>query len=314
MQKNLDIVETLEKDFHLAHAINDTNDFCSSNKTEHIDCPDNNFTIMDGKAFILESFEQELSETHLKQQNQHLKVLLQEIKQSREIDLVKSEFLAMVSHELRTPLNSIMGFSELLKDEILGDLTSKQKNYCQDIYNSAQYLLSLINDILDLSKMDANKMQLDLEMINLPYLLKNCFKTLQELFITANVNLHLVITDDIHNALLDPRKFKQIILNLLSNALKFTPTGGTVTLKVEKNSNNMLVVQIIDTGIGMSEDNLKHLFKPFCQFTNQKGTGLGLVMVKRLVELHNGTVSVASMPNEGTTFTLQMPILFSLDL
>jgi PAS domain S-box-containing protein len=242
------------------------------------------------------------------------KKLQEQAQQLETVSQAKSDFLANMSHELRTPLNAIIGFSELLKDGIVGTLRFKQKEYAQDIFNSGKHLLSLINDILDLSKIEAGKMSLNLEKTHLPTVFNNSLFIVKEKALAHQIDLSLDIEDGMEDIFLDPRRMKQIIYNILSNAVKFTPDGGKVKIKVwqEKSPIHNLKFSIEDTGIGISEENKKKLFEPFEQINsnagkNQDGTGLGLAMVKRLVDLHNGTIEVSSVENQGSIFTITLP-------
>ncbi|MBF0342627.1 MAG: response regulator [Nitrospirae bacterium] len=235
--------------------------------------------------------------------------------QLEESNRLKSEFLANMSHELRTPLNAIIGFSEVLKDGILGDLTEEQRDYINDIFTSGQHLLSLINDILDLSKIEAGKMTLDLEKVTMASLLENSLSIIKEKAMAHGIRLTLDIQEGIGDIYVDARKTKQVVYNLLSNAVKFTPDKGAVSLTarvISGSGERFLEILVQDTGIGMSEEGMKRLFRPFEQIDGTlsrryEGTGLGLAMVKRLVELHGGTVSVVSQEGKGSCFTVRLP-------
>lgn len=233
---------------------------------------------------------------------------------------MKSEFLANMSHELRTPLNAIIGFSELLRDGVTGKLTKTQQEHVSLIYNSGQHLLSLINDILDLSKIEAGKLILQPSVFNLYPLLENSLALFSE---KANKN-HIQLTLDFeakHCTLYaDERKIKQILYNLISNAVKFTNEGGKVgltaslTKKIDDVGKEVagVLIAIKDSGIGIEPADLTKLFQPFGQLDGSltrhyEGTGLGLVMVKRLVELHGGQVSVVSNINKGSCFSFWLP-------
>ncbi len=230
---------------------------------------------------------------------------------------LKSEFLANMSHELRTPLNAIIGFSEILKDGVLGELSAQQTDYCLDIFTSGQHLLSLINDILDLSKIEAGKMVLEAEEINAGELLKGSLSVVKEKALTHGIKLDSNIAEGVGSIYADPKKFKQVVYNLLSNAVKFTPDGGKVALracrrKEEGRPWDVLEVSVSDTGIGISEEGMKKLFRPFEQLDSSlakkyEGTGLGLALTKRLVELHGGTVHVSSGLGKGSVFTVLFP-------
>ena len=223
-----------------------------------------------------------------------------------------------------------------MKDGLIGLLTPKQTDYVNDIFRSGQHLLSLINDILDLSKIEAGKMNLDLEKVNIPILVESSLSIIKEKAYNHSIQLKLDMENDVGDMFVDTRKFKQIIFNLLSNAVKFTPDGGVVTISAyrihglsldalteggeesdndqggEDISEDLLELSVTDTGIGISEEDLKKLFQPFQQAdasTSRKyeGTGLGLTMVKRLTELHGGSISVTSEIDKGSCFTICVP-------
>ncbi|HEV2608373.1 MAG TPA: response regulator, partial [Xanthomonadaceae bacterium] len=248
---------------------------------------------------------------------------------------MKSEFLATMSHELRTPLNAIIGFSEALKDGLMGAMSDSQQEYIGDIFTSGQHLLSLINDILDLSKVEAGMMALELETCDLGSLLSNSLAIVREKAAAQRIQLDLELGEDLGAPLLDVRKTKQIVYNLLSNAVKFSAKGGHVVLRarrvprssvgkmygswpvhgfplVENEYQEFLEIWVRDGGIGISEKNMTKLFNAFTQIDSSlarrfEGTGLGLAMVKQLAELHGGTVAVASSEGEGTCFAAWLP-------
>jgi PAS domain S-box-containing protein len=248
---------------------------------------------------------------------------------------MKSEFLANMSHELRTPLNTIIGFSEILKDGLLGGLTAKQHEYISDIFGSGQHLLSLINDILDLSKVEAGKMTLDLEPVNVASLFANSLSVVKEKAAGHHITLKLDIAEGLDEICVDARKAKQIIYNLLSNAVKFTRDGGEVSLHVRRvsraqvgqpsgnwpsrafaladnNCPEFLEISVADNGIGIAAAAMEKLFQPFSQLDSglarkYEGTGLGLVMVKQLTALHGGTVAVESAEGQGARFNVWLP-------
>jgi len=223
----------------------------------------------------------------------------------------KSEFLANMSHELRTPLNAIIGFSEVLKERMFGDLNPKQLEYAADIYGSGQHLLSLINDILDLSKVEAGYMSLDIQEFDVPAAVKNCGMLIRERVMRQRLHFESTVDPAIGKWPADERKFKQVVLNLLSNAVKFTPSGGSVELRA-KIEDDRLVVSVRDTGIGISAEDRAAIFQEFHQVrtpggARHEGTGLGLALSRRLVELHHGTLTVESAPGRGSTFTASFP-------
>jgi PAS domain S-box-containing protein len=249
---------------------------------------------------------------------------------------MKSEFLATMSHELRTPLNAIIGFSEALKDGLVGPMSESQSEYTGDIYTSGQHLLSLINDILDLSKVEAGMMTLELESADLDHLLHGSLSIVKETAQSHRVRLELKIDEAIGSVQLDQRKTKQIVYNLLSNAVKFSDTDGLVTLTarlVPRSSvgsiecpwpvqsfslpksefTQFMEFDIQDSGIGISAANLSKLFRAFSQIDSSlsrrfEGTGLGLAMVRQLAELHGGTVAVASSEGLGSRFVVWLPV------
>jgi PAS domain S-box-containing protein len=261
----------------------------------------------------------------LNNQNQykHLKALSEQLKQRgneisqknaalEQSNRLKTEFLANMSHELRTPLNAIIGFSEVIKDKLLGDLNDEQEDYVKEIFDSANHLLSLINDILDLSKIEAGKMSVTLELVNLSELLRNSLSIIKEKAHAKKIILKLDVDEEADFVEVDSRKFKQIIFNLLSNAVKFTPDGGEVRVTATRQEKELLL-EVQDTGIGIEADQIKLLFQPFIQLDGSlarqfEGTGLGLAMVKRLVELHHGTVNVTSEIDKGSCFSVRLPI------
>jgi signal transduction histidine kinase len=231
----------------------------------------------------------------------------------QEANQAKSDFLANMSHELRSPLNAIIGFSEVLQEGQAGELNTRQKDYCAEIFNSGQHLLSLINDILDLSKIEAGKMTLELEKINLPLLLDSCLSIIREKALAHNIALHTRVGEGVGDALVDVRKFKQMVFNLLANAVKFTPDGGRILLQAQRTPSGQLEFSVLDSGIGIAEKDLQRLFTPFEQLDSSlarkfEGTGLGLSMVRRLAELHGGTVNVSSELGKGSCFTVRIPL------
>ncbi|MBW4600658.1 MAG: response regulator [Calothrix sp. FI2-JRJ7] len=222
----------------------------------------------------------------------------------------KSAFLATMSHELRTPLNAIMGLSQLLQQEVVGTLNKKQHEYINCIYTSGQHLLALINDILDLSKVEAGREELMLISISIPDIVRNVISTVLE---SANIK-KLQLADNIEAGLetcfADERRLKQMLLNLLTNAIKFTQEG-TVSLEV-KQVEHGIAFTVTDTGIGIEPSNFQSLFEPFRQLDNQlnrqyEGTGLGLALTQKLARLHGGDLTVESTLGVGSRFTLLLP-------
>jgi signal transduction histidine kinase len=224
----------------------------------------------------------------------------------------KSDFLANMSHELRTPLNAIIGFSEVLMEKMFGELNEKQLDYSKDIHESGKHLLSLINDILDLSKIEAGRMDLDLASFHLPTALSNALTLVRERAQRHGVELGLDVDARIGDFIADERKFKQIVLNLLSNAVKFTPDGGRVDVSAKMNG-SAVEVAVRDTGIGIAPEDQAAVFEEFKQvgrdYTRKsEGTGLGLALTKRFVELHGGEIRLDSVVGRGSTFSFTLPI------
>lgn len=239
---------------------------------------------------------------------------------------MKNEFLANMSHELRTPLNAIIGFSELLKEGVSGELNKKQQEHAGLIYSSGQHLLSLINDILDLSKIEAGKLVLNRSDFDLTHILEHSLTLLREKSNKKHIQLLLQVELVRTSIYADERKIKQILYNLLSNAVKFTNEGGVVkikaftTQKVNKEGKEIEVMSISveDNGIGIAEHDLSKLFQPFAQLDGSlnrhyEGTGLGLAMVKRLVELHDGQVEVTSQIGKGSCFSFWIPFVTKIE-
>lgn len=292
-------------------------------------------------ARLADSHERERSKTkdlqRLTAQLESVNNLLAEKNQQlQEVSQLKSDFLANMSHELRTPLNAIIGFSEVLKDGLVGEITPKQHEFVSDIFASGQHLLSLINDILDLSKIEAGRMTLDLDTQDVDAMLRNSLSIVKEKTTAHAISLQLDVAEPLGMALLDTRKTKQIVFNLLSNGVKFTADHGQVTLQARKVKRavietwatqqptslqmplppsaftDFLEIAVIDTGLGISAADVPHLFQAFSQIDSSlsrvsEGTGLGLALVLKLAYLHGGTVALASTPERGSTFTVWLP-------
>jgi signal transduction histidine kinase len=242
--------------------------------------------------------------------------LFQELaRKSAELEVAnrhKSEFLANMSHELRTPLNAIIGFSEVLVERMFGEMNDKQDEYVRDIHSSGRHLLSLINDILDLSKVEAGRMELELERFDLPQAVQNALMLVRGRADAHGIRLESSIDARLGEFVGDQRKIKQILLNLLSNAVKFTPDGGRVSVAARA-IDGMVEVSVADTGIGIAPEDHPAVFEEFRQVgtdyvRKREGTGLGLALTKRFVELHGGTIGVKSAPGEGSTFTFTLPV------
>jgi signal transduction histidine kinase len=223
----------------------------------------------------------------------------------------KSEFLANMSHELRTPLNAIIGFSEVLTERMFGELNEKQDEYLKDIYASGQHLLSLINDILDLSKIEAGRMELELADFDLPSAIDNALTLVRERATRRGITLGRTIDERLGMVRGDERKVKQVLLNLLSNALKFTPEGGRIDISARL-QDVAAEIAVADTGVGIAPEDQEAVFEEFRQVGTAdkkvEGTGLGLALSRKFIELHGGTIWVKSQVGAGSTFTFTLPV------
>jgi PAS domain S-box-containing protein len=232
---------------------------------------------------------------------------------------LKNEFLANMSHELRTPLNAILGMTEVLQEEIYGLLNQQQTKSLHTIEESGRHLLSLINDILDLAKIEAGKVKLEISPVSAEGIANACLRFIKELALKKHLKTSMTFDYAVTIIQADERYLKQILLNLLSNAIKFTPKRGAVNLEIRGNAEQGVVDFIVsDTGIGIAEEDMKHLFKPFMQLDSglnraHEGTGLGLSLVYRLTEMHGGSVSVESELGKGSRFTISLPWQHNLD-
>ncbi|OUC04266.1 MULTISPECIES: sensor histidine kinase [Ehrlichia] len=240
------------------------------------------------------------------------------LKEAKEVaeqeNISKSQFLANISHELRTPLNSIIGFSEMMKAESMGAIENiHYKEYINDIHNAGVHLLSLINDILDFSKAEADKLVVEFVKFDLGKIVSSCFNMMLPRAEQAKVKLEKVLPPNKAVMIADPKRMKQVIINLLSNSIKFTPENGCVKLVVEYDlEEEVVIIEIIDNGIGIAQQDLYKVMSIFGQVDSRharkyEGTGLGLPLSKKLVELMNGVFKIKSEPNLGTIVTLTFP-------
>jgi len=223
----------------------------------------------------------------------------------------KSAFLANMSHELRTPLNAIIGFSQVLREKLFGELNEKQDEYVGDILSSSDHLLALINDILDLSKVEAGQVELEIAPFSLREALERGVVMVKERALKDGVELGLAIDPSVDVVEADERRIRQVVFNLLSNAVKFTPAGGSVEVRSAQ-INSEVQISIADTGPGIASEDQERIFEEFQQtevgIEQREGTGLGLALSKRLIELHGGRIWVESASGEGSTFTFTLPL------
>ncbi|MEE3717244.1 response regulator [Tumidithrix elongata RA019] len=273
------------------------------------------------KRVISYSIERSQFQRVLQQTNEQLAAINLELVNTTRL---KDEFLANMSHELRTPLNAILGMSEGLQEEVFGEINERQQKSIALIERSGRHLLELINDILDISKIEAGKLELNISSVSVQQLCEASFAFVKQQAAKKSIHLNMDIQENLGEILCDDRRMKQVLLNLLNNAVKFTMVGGSVTLVVKQvddkapfgsngdRASNSLSFSVIDTGIGISPEDMGKLFKPFVQIDgslNRKyaGTGLGLTLVKQIIELHSGTIEVQSQPARGSCFTVTIP-------
>src|SRR5947207_509621 len=238
--------------------------------------------------------------------------LLQQYRRVQEVNRLKSEFLANMSHELRTPLNAIIGFTELIYDEEVGPISEEQKEYLGDTLSSSRHLLQLITDVLDLAKIEAGKMTFLPEPVDLEELAGEVRNILRPLTAAKRLHIEMEIDARLGRVTVDPAKLKQVLYNYLSNAIKFTPEEGQVTIRLRGEGEDAFRLEVEDTGIGIEPENLGRLFVEFQQLdaglTKQyQGTGLGLALTRRIVEAQGGKVGVHSTPGQGSTFFATLP-------
>jgi len=267
---------------------------------------------------LLEKLEERVKERtrELEKANAELELRKTEAENARLVadaaNRAKSEFLANMSHELRTPLNAILGFSEMMLMGIAGELTQKQKDYINNIYLAGEHLLKLINEILDLSKIEAGRVEIEYSDVNINKLINESLIFFKEKTFKHGIKIIVNIIDNVNNIKADEKKLKQVLVNLLSNAVKFTPDGGTIKVSA-KNQGNFLEISVEDTGPGIRKEDIETLFNPFVQLESpyhkkHGGTGLGLAISKRIVEAHGGKIWVESQLNNGSRFIFRIPI------
>jgi len=227
-------------------------------------------------------------------------------------EMLKSEFLANMSHGLRTPLNVIIGFSELMRDEVPGKINDEQRQCLEDVLGSSQHLLNLINEVLDLSKIESGKAELNLTNLALAGVIEPLARTVLPVLAPGQHSLDVEIEKELPLVHADKAKVSEVLLNLLSNATKFTPDGGKLKIEAVR-ENNWCQVSVIDNGIGIKKEDQEQIFEPFCQLDNpltkeKSGTGLGLPLVKQIIEKHGGQIWVESEYGKGSRFTFTLPL------
>lgn len=248
----------------------------------------------------------------LKETLRYTEAELVSLKRAEAVERVKSQFVANMSHELRTPLNSIIGFSEMLEDGIVGDLETDQQEVVKDILGSAKHLLNLINEILDISKVEAGKMDLSLTIENIQSICEDTTNQIAPLLMKNKLTINKIYKTDRYTVEVDAFRIKQVLLNLLSNAIKFSPANSQIDLVIDERDSNTLMVSISDKGIGIRKEDFGKIFKEFSQVDEShtrkyQGTGLGLALSKKLIENHNGMIWFDSEYGKGTTFTFTLP-------
>jgi two-component system cell cycle sensor histidine kinase PleC len=248
-------------------------------------------------------------EQHVAQRTRSIELVLKEAQQANRF---KSEFLANMSHELRTPLNAIIGFSEFIAEDLAGGNLAAYREYAEDIRWSGLHLLDLVNDILDLAKVEAGKAVLDERRINVGELVASCIRLAIARHGESTREIETEIQPDLPPLLADERNLKQILINLLSNAIKFTARTGNIRISAAIDAEGQLALAVSDTGMGINPDDVSRVLKPFEQAETgfareQHGTGLGLPLVKSLVELHGGKFQLESRPGKGTVASILFP-------
>lgn len=261
-------------------------------------------------AAIRDITERKLQEEEIRRKNLELE---EQNRRVQEANRLKSEFLANMSHELRTPLNGIIGFSEFLIDEKPGPLNPQQREYLNDILNSGRHLLRLINDVLDLAKVESGKMELIPQTFSIRKSIEEVCSIISPTAMVKHLTIKTNISSNVDIVTLDPQKFKQILYNLTSNAIKFTKEGGMVEIIVNPYDHNQIQIQVKDTGIGIKKEDFNRLFVEFQQLDSSstrryQGTGLGLALTKKIVELQKGTISLESEVGKGSIFTVILPV------
>ena len=260
-------------------------------------------------AIIRDVTEQKLAEEKIRSANQQLELRNREVERANRL---KSEFLASMSHELRTPLHTIIGFTELLAEELEGPLNEKQKRFLTHVHHDSLHLLELINDILDLSKIEAGRLELNLESFDACQILADAVAGIRPMADSKKITLQNQFSHEVF-IFADRVRFREIVSNLLSNAVKFTPDGGRVTVERLPSTADFVCFSVVDSGVGIAPEDHEAIFDKFRQVGAttrgvREGTGLGLAIVKRLVEMHGGTIRLESAPGKGSRFSFTVPV------
>jgi signal transduction histidine kinase len=271
------------------------------------------------RAALLDNRQRKIAEQASRkaaQYNLELKIkndeLAEALESARQANLIKSRFLANMSHELRTPLNGIIGLSEVLHDELLGKLSPEQKEYMDDILASGRHLLNLVNNLLDLERVELGKMDFCTEVVDLKQLLREVCDVLRTLADEKGVTVSLTVDPALSAVTTDPVRLRQIVFNYLSNAIKFSPSKSVIKVRARVDGGDSFRVDVVDQGPGMSREQLESIFTDFnhlerTQRQAGQGAGLGLALTKRIVEAQGGTVGVESVPGAGSTFHAILP-------
>ena len=257
-------------------------------------------------GLVMDISDRKQAELQLKRTNEEL------IRATR----LKDEFLATMSHELRTPLNAILGMTEGLTEQVFGTVNDRQIKALATIERSGFHLLELINDILDVAKIESGHLELECTPISVASICQSSLAFIKQQAYNKRITIETSMPPDLPDLMVDERRIRQVLINILSNAVKFTPAGGKINLSVEQSRSGFLKISITDTGIGISPENINKLFQPFIQIDSAlnrqyEGTGLGLALVKRLIELHGGTVHLTSTVGQGSCVAIYLPCIES---
>ena len=263
---------------------------------------DSGRSVVIAEGFLLDVTDMKLAEVALEESR----------RRAEEANKVKSEFLATMSHELRTPLNAVIGFSEIMKDEVFGPIDPQYREYSESIHASGRHLLDLINDVLDLSKIEAGRIELAEAETDIGELVNTCVRLLSERMKSAGLQCEVTVQNSLPTMILDERRVKQVLLNLMSNAVKFTPPGGAIMISAQRASQGGIEMSVRDTGVGMSPEEIPRALSKFGQIDGEltrkhDGTGLGLPIAKSLMEMHGGAFEIESQKGKGTEIRLWLP-------